>query len=314
MTQALLLQLAKQGNPNSIAALMNAALWAESIRVKARVEEDCLHVMLRSPQLLNQHAAIAFIRRGIVRLQPEAIHSVMAYAWKQGDDFPHWIAQFALDEPLPPTPEKTTTSPKTTRRKIQLPELKELARQGDRFAIALLLNQIIKPLEIAAKVAVKEQCLHILLEADSVPDETLSLNLVTTELQQLQLSEIKSAKVYGRQIGQKLPAWTHTITSSISTPVTTKVINLPPTEQLSKPESEEIKLPSTEQLLQPETDESEVAIVPPVSPPATQVIEPSVSQSKQAVSFDRAKRRFSLMEVSFAVAVGVLIYFMSISP
>lgn len=314
MTQALLLQLAKQGNPNSIAALMNAALWAESIRVKARVEEDCLHVMLRSPQVLNQHAAIAFIRRGIVRLQPEAIRSVMAYAWKQGDDFPHWIAQFTLDEPLPPTPEKTTTSPKTTRRKIQLPELKELARQGDRFAIALLLNQIIKPLEIVAKVAVKEQCLHILLEADSVPDKTLSLNLVTTELQQLQLSAIESAKVYGRQTGQKLPAWTHTLALTASTPIITEVIDLQPFEQQPQPQQKETELQPLEPLPQLERDDSQVAIVPPVSPPATQVIEPSVSQSKQAVSFDRAKRRFSLMEVSFAVAVGVLIYFMTISP
>lgn len=313
MTQALLLQLAKQGNPNSIAALMNAALWAESIRVKARVEEDCLHLMLRSPQLLNQHATIAFIRRGILGLQPEAIRSVMAYAWKQGDDFPHWIAQFALDEPLPPTRKKTTTPPKTTRRKIQLPELKELARQGDRFAIALLLNQLIKPLGISARVAVKEQCLHILLEADSVPDETLSLNLVTREIEQLHIHSVQSAKVYGRQTGQKLPTWTHTFALSALTPGTTENIDLQRPQQ--RPQSEQqIELKPLEQLPQLERDESKVAIVPPVTN-TTQVIEPlPVNQPKQAVRLARAKRRFSLMEVSFAVAVGVLIYFMTISP
>lgn len=96
MTLPILLELAQQGDATAIAVLMNAALKAEKIRVKVIVDRDCLLVMLRSLRPLNQHATIAFIRRGLLPLQPDPIRTVRAYAWHLGQDFPTWIAEFPI--------------------------------------------------------------------------------------------------------------------------------------------------------------------------------------------------------------------------
>lgn len=93
-TSPFLIKLARQGDAAAITALMNAALRLQAVRVKTRLQGDCLQVMLRSPNELHPHAAIAFIRRGLLRLQAESIHSVRAYAWHQDPDFPVWIAEF----------------------------------------------------------------------------------------------------------------------------------------------------------------------------------------------------------------------------
>lgn len=100
ITLPILLELAQQGDATAIAALMNAALKAEKIRVKVILDQDCLLVMLRSLRPLNQHATIAFIRRGLLQLQPDTIRTVRAYAWHLGQDFPTWIAEFPIDLPV----------------------------------------------------------------------------------------------------------------------------------------------------------------------------------------------------------------------
>lgn len=100
MTLLSLLDRAKQGDAGAIAALMNDVLQSQEVWVKATLDADCLQVMLKAPATLNQATCIAFIRRGLLRLQPEAIAQVRAYAWRVGDAFPLWIATFPLEQPL----------------------------------------------------------------------------------------------------------------------------------------------------------------------------------------------------------------------
>lgn len=100
-TQSVLIKLAQQGDAIAIAALMNAVLRYQHIRVSAQLEAGCLRIMLKSTLPLNQHAAIAFIRRGLLGLQVESVHSVRVYAWRIGQDFPAWVSEFAVVETLP---------------------------------------------------------------------------------------------------------------------------------------------------------------------------------------------------------------------
>ena len=93
-----LLERAEQGDAGAIAALMNDVLQTQEVWVKATLDRDCLQVMLKSPAVLNQATSIAFIRRGLLRLQPKAIKHVRAYAWQVGDAFPLWIATFSLEK------------------------------------------------------------------------------------------------------------------------------------------------------------------------------------------------------------------------
>jgi hypothetical protein len=98
-TQLSLLDRARQGDAGAIAALMNDVLTTQAVWVKATLDADCLQVMLKAPATLNQATCVAFIRRGLLHLQPEAIAQVRAYAWRVGDAFPLWIATFALEQP-----------------------------------------------------------------------------------------------------------------------------------------------------------------------------------------------------------------------
>lgn len=96
-TSLSLLDHAKQGNAEAIAALMNEVLRPQDVWVKAVLDADCLQVMLKASEELHQATSIAFIRRGLLKLQPESIVQVRAYAWRTGDAFPQWIAAFPLE-------------------------------------------------------------------------------------------------------------------------------------------------------------------------------------------------------------------------
>ncbi|PSB23894.1 hypothetical protein [Stenomitos frigidus] len=98
ITSLSLLERAKQGDAGAIAALMNDVLQAQDVWVKATLESDCLQVMLKSPAVLHQLTCITFMQRGLLRLQPDAIKQVRAYAWRVGDAFPLWIATFSLEQ------------------------------------------------------------------------------------------------------------------------------------------------------------------------------------------------------------------------
>ena len=63
------IELAKQGNPNAIAALINRNLKFKGITAKVSRKDDCLRVMLESNQLPKQDELIEFIRNGILKLE-----------------------------------------------------------------------------------------------------------------------------------------------------------------------------------------------------------------------------------------------------
>lgn len=100
-TLPILIELAKRGDATAIATLINAALTTEKIRAKVLVDQDYLLVLLRSLRPLNQHATIAFLRRGLFCLQPASIQRVRVYAWHLGQEFPTWIAEVPIVPAIP---------------------------------------------------------------------------------------------------------------------------------------------------------------------------------------------------------------------
>ena len=97
MTQQLsLLTLAKQGDANAIAALMNRSLQAKGIAAKASLRDGCLQVMLESAQVPEQQAVVEFIRKGVTGLEAEPIKAVKVYGRRVGEDFPTWEREFEI--------------------------------------------------------------------------------------------------------------------------------------------------------------------------------------------------------------------------
>ena len=85
----------------------------------------------------------------------------------------------------------------------------ELAQQSDPLAIAVLLNRALQPKGVTAKAVLAEDCLHILLEGEPVPEQQQTLvALLHQGLQRIKPDAIATATVYGRQVNQGTPAWT----------------------------------------------------------------------------------------------------------
>ncbi|MEG4585173.1 hypothetical protein QUA54_08120 [Microcoleus sp. MOSTC5] len=84
---------------------------------------------------------------------------------------------------------------------------RELLKQGDPKAIASSINRTLKPKGINADVTRDNGCLHIILEADKVPDQMVLVDFIRTGMTKLGLESIHTVKVYGRRTGDGSPAW-----------------------------------------------------------------------------------------------------------
>lgn len=100
------LELAKQGNPHAIAALMNRQLQPKGITAKATLKDGCLQIMLESTQVPDQQALVSFICKGIKSLGAESIKTVKVYGRQTKEEFPAWSQQTQLlPPPQPPSAE-----------------------------------------------------------------------------------------------------------------------------------------------------------------------------------------------------------------
>lgn len=83
-------------------------------------------------------------------------------------------------------------------------------------AIAASLNQNLSHKFITAKVSIKGNHLRIILEADEVPNQKEMVDFICNAIPKLNIVDIDALQVFGRQIGDELPAWSQTI--SLKTP------------------------------------------------------------------------------------------------
>lgn len=93
------LQLAKQGDVEAIAALVNRALQTRDIRVvAASAEGDRLHLVLESEPAPDQELVIPFIRQSLSYLGAETIRRVVIYG-KSSQQQAQWGQEIPLDDP-----------------------------------------------------------------------------------------------------------------------------------------------------------------------------------------------------------------------
>lgn len=99
MSQQNLLELAKQGNPNAIAALMNRNLRSKGITAKVSRKDDCLRVILESSDVLNQGSLVEFVRNGVLNLKIAGINTLEIFARQIGNEVPVWSRTIKLSKP-----------------------------------------------------------------------------------------------------------------------------------------------------------------------------------------------------------------------
>ncbi|HEY9672712.1 MAG TPA: hypothetical protein V6D11_14805, partial [Waterburya sp.] len=87
------------------------------------------------------------------------------------------------------------------------PTLEKLAQRGDADAIATLLNRSLKPNGTSAKAAIKNDGLHIVVEAAQTPTKQESIDIIREVITHLQLETVDTVTVYGRQMEDDIPDW-----------------------------------------------------------------------------------------------------------
>ncbi len=83
----------------------------------------------------------------------------------------------------------------------------ELAQQGNPKAIASLLNIVLDSQGVNTVIGVKEGCLHIILESQTVPNQQLLAPVVAKEYKSWQISHWSKVRIHGRQAGSKSVTW-----------------------------------------------------------------------------------------------------------
>lgn len=82
MAQSSILELAKQGNSEAIATLINRSIQAKGITASAFLDHECLNIDLRSPQRINQKPMVSLIQKGMLNLQVKGIQGVIISAFQ----------------------------------------------------------------------------------------------------------------------------------------------------------------------------------------------------------------------------------------
>ncbi|MFO7091267.1 hypothetical protein, partial [Limnospira platensis] len=93
------MELAKQGDPQAIANVINNSLKAKNINADVCGEDNSLHIMLEGDAVPNnQQSLVNFVRNGMTKLDVPSIYTVKIYGRQLGDD-PAWEEEIVLKEP-----------------------------------------------------------------------------------------------------------------------------------------------------------------------------------------------------------------------
>ncbi|NJN12847.1 MAG: hypothetical protein HC815_34820 [Richelia sp. RM1_1_1] len=144
MSQQNILELAKQGDAQAIASLMNRQLQPKGITVKATINDSCLQIMLLSHETPNQQALVEFIRKGLTGLKITSIERVQIFAKKIEEDFPSWSQDLIING--------NQFEIVTQTQKLK-EDLKEQAKLGNTNAISLLLNKSLQSKNVTVKTS-----------------------------------------------------------------------------------------------------------------------------------------------------------------
>ena len=88
----------------------------------------------------------------------------------------------------------------------RLSTIKQLARQGDRVALAQLISHTVAHKQMLATVTFDADHLHIYLEGATIPNQQIATTLIARELVSLRLDAITTVVINGKQTGASEPA------------------------------------------------------------------------------------------------------------
>jgi hypothetical protein len=100
MTELNYQELAKQGNPQAIASLLDSQLQSEGITTAVNLNGDCLDVILDAEQIPTQDRLVEVVRSKLTDLQTDSIRKVKIEAREKGEIAVSWSREFSLDSSI----------------------------------------------------------------------------------------------------------------------------------------------------------------------------------------------------------------------
>ncbi|MGF1567662.1 MAG: hypothetical protein ACFCVD_06280 [Nodosilinea sp.] len=97
-----ILQMARQGDPNAIADLINSHLEPKGILAKVTQQGDGLQVLLEAHQVPHQADLVAYVSKGIMGLDLASVHRLSISGRQVGSDSSAWVEDVVFhDDPQP---------------------------------------------------------------------------------------------------------------------------------------------------------------------------------------------------------------------
>ncbi|MFQ4144229.1 hypothetical protein [Chlorogloeopsis sp. ULAP02] len=100
MTQANILELAKQGDVKAIASLINSQLQLKNVTAKVSFNNTCLEIKFKSSQVPEQENLVKYVRQEITGLKTVCIKNVKIYGYQEGKSTPLWSQELNIEIPL----------------------------------------------------------------------------------------------------------------------------------------------------------------------------------------------------------------------
>ncbi|MDX2217004.1 MAG: hypothetical protein SFY66_27305 [Oculatellaceae cyanobacterium bins.114] len=216
-------ELAKQGDIEAIATLVNQWLSSPAILAKVSFKNGCLRVLLETSEPIDQAKISSTLLEQIKKLGIQDCTQLKISSREPGDEFFDWQQEFNLSKTTDLQKDalkvlsevKSSLASLTNSTEVatqsQTSQL-ELARKGDVQAISKAMNYLLQPKGLVAAITLTGDCLLVMLQSHETPDQEQTTDYVRKVLKELKLTSIRQVKLYGRRRNSSFTAWTEEFT------------------------------------------------------------------------------------------------------
>ncbi|MEO0375383.1 MAG: hypothetical protein AAF329_12320 [Cyanobacteria bacterium P01_A01_bin.17] len=134
-----ILQLAKQGNLQAVAVVLNRHLIAEGVHIKVKANNRSLQILLKAPEGTNQSAVLQILQQQMVNLQTHTFDIVKIYTPLPGTQTANLVHSFELTAPQSNTASQSNTAPRPA---PQNPPGSKTQANGERVSVADFLARV----------------------------------------------------------------------------------------------------------------------------------------------------------------------------
>ncbi|MBD3884988.1 hypothetical protein IFO70_24970 [Phormidium tenue FACHB-886] len=199
MQTTTILQLAQQGQPQAIAALINQMLRSKGITAKVTVKERTLKILLEGSTVPDQASLTAFVLKGVTSLKIQTLNKLQIFGKSTDQPTAAWTQVYSLNS-TSTEPDIVVDSSAQNANPISTTDASAAtgvsALSNNLEAIADLLNRAIADDQITIKTTQEDKLLKIIVETNKFIDGQSFASRIHQELKVADLSNFETVSIY----------------------------------------------------------------------------------------------------------------------